>query len=66
MIESNNKKISVRKQCELLDVNRTQLNPAKPNTTKEDYKTMAIIDEIYLQRPHYETRNYRLCLNAHG
>ena len=66
MIEPANKKVSVRRQCKLLDVNRNRLTPAKPKITDEDYKIMAIIDEIYLQRPHYGTRNYRLCLNARG
>lgn len=66
MIEKKHPKLSIRRQSELLNVNRNRLNPAKPKISEEDYAIMRIMDELYMKRPHYGTRNYREKLKDYG
>jgi len=66
MIEKKHPKLSIRRQSELLDVNRNRLNPGKPKISAEDYAIMRIMDQLYMQRPHYGTRNYRVKLKDYG
>lgn len=66
MIEKKHPKLSIRRQSELLNVNRNRLNPAKPKVSEEDYAIMRIMDELYMKRPHYGTRNYRVKLKDYG
>ncbi len=66
MIEQKHPKLSVRKQCELLDVNRNRLTPPKPRISEEDEVIMKVMDQLYLAHPHYGTRNYREQLQKRG
>ena len=47
MIEKSHKKLSVRKQCELLDVNRNRLEPRAERITSEDELIMRRLDELH-------------------
>ncbi len=61
MIEPENKEISARRQCELLDLNRSALyrKPAEPENDK-NIQLMNNIDEIYTSRPIFGSRRMRL------
>jgi putative transposase len=51
MIEPSHPKLSVRRQCALLDVNRNRLKPRAPKRTGSDLTVMALIDEIHTDYP---------------
>ena len=46
MIEKGHKKLSIRRQCELLAVNRNRLEPRRTRITAEDELIMRCLDEI--------------------
>jgi len=56
MIERQNHKLSIRKQCELLGVNRGRLYYKKRIVEDEDLAIMNLIDEQYTQTPFYGIR----------
>ena len=66
MIDPSDKTLSIRKQAELLDVNRNRLSPRLTKTTEEDLKIMSIMDALYLECPFYGQRNFRENLRDHG
>lgn len=66
MIEKNHKKLSVRRQCRLLKVNRNRLGPAKPRITEEDEQIMRSLDEIHMEMPFYGARKLRRELRDKG
>ena len=47
MIDRDHPQLSVRKQCELLDVNRNRLEPCAPKRTASDLTVMAAIDSLH-------------------
>ena len=51
MIERDNKKLSIRKQCELLEVNRNRLETRAPKRTASDLTVMAALDELHTEFP---------------
>ena len=51
MIERAHKKLSVRKQCNLLDVNRNRLEPRTPKRTASDLAVMAEMDVLHTEFP---------------
>ena len=59
MIEKDHPDLSVRSQCELLDVNRNRLTPRQTKVTEEDELIMRDLDEIYTKWPFYGQR--KLC-----
>ena len=48
-----NKKISKRRQCELLNINRSSLYYNAKEESQENLKIMRLLDEYYLVRPTY-------------
>lgn len=46
-------RISIKKQCELLDLNRSSLYYQEQQETEENIKIMGLIDEIYTELPYY-------------
>jgi putative transposase len=66
MIEPGNKKLSISKQCRILDVNRSTFY-YKPRPIKaEDSKLMRLIDEQYMKTPTSGTRSMRNYLDRLG
>jgi len=53
LIEKENMRISIKKQCELLDLNRSGYYYKKKPETKENVNFMKKIDEIYTDFPYY-------------
>lgn len=66
MIEKDHKKLSVRRQCELLKVNRNRLEKRAPKLTEEDEAIMRCLDEIYMEMPFYGARKLRVELRRYS
>lgn len=67
MVEADHPQLSVRTQCDLLDVNRNRLDPPPPKVSEEDLRIMRVIDELHLRRPAYGSRRLSLILQRdHG
>ena len=65
-VELNNPKLSIRKQCKILEIDRSKVYYNKKETSKEDIEIMNFIDEQYMDTPFYGYRRMTLCLNAAG
>ena len=66
MIETQHPKLSVRRQCELVGINRNRLAPRETKATREDHAIMKILDQLYTQWFILGARKLRLELIAHG
>ncbi|HCI48532.1 MAG TPA: IS3 family transposase [Bdellovibrionota bacterium] len=66
MIGKNHPKLSVRKQCELLCLNRSTVYYTPKGESSENLKLMRIIDEEYLKHPFYGSRKLTFILRAQG
>jgi putative transposase len=66
MIEEHHSQLSVRKQCELLAINRNRLSPRKPKRVEGDESIMKEIDRIYTECPFYGARKIVLELRDAG
>jgi len=67
MVEKDHPQLSVRRQCELLVVNRNRLAARHGRVTEQDEKIMRAIDEIHLREPTYGARQLRrILVRNHG
>jgi putative transposase len=64
MIDRDSPQLSVRRQCELLKINRNRLDPPKQVRSVEELKICRHIDEIHLKAPSFGTRNLRRILKV--
>jgi putative transposase len=60
LVEPEHAEISLRRQCELLGVNRSSLYYQPAGESQENLMLMRLIDEQYTRRPFYGSR--RRCL----
>lgn len=63
LIDKDDEKISVRRQAELLDVNRTSFYYKPVPISDEEYFIKRIIDEVYTAHPEYGYRRMTVILN---
>jgi len=66
MIDSNNKKLSLSRQCRLLKLNRSTVYYKKRSITPIDLKLMQLIDKQYLKIPSWGSRSMRNHLRRLG
>ncbi len=66
MIDPDDAKISVRRQCELIGLNRSTLYYEPVPASKEDVALMLRIDKQYLETPFYGSRRMALWLCDEG
>jgi len=66
MIDHGHPQLSIRKQCELLQVNRNRLAPREPKRTAADIEIMRLIDVIHTGHPFLGARKIRLDLRDLG
>ena len=66
MIERTRPRLSVRRQCELLNVSRSGLYYEPEATDPEQLALMRSIDEIHLKCPFYGSRKISLELRKEG
>ena len=58
--------LSVRRQCQLLNVARSGVYRPRPEPDAEDLALMRRIDELYLEKPFYGLRRMTFALNEEG
>ncbi len=56
LIVPNHPDLSIRRQCELLDLNRSSYYLPQATAPEEDLRLMRAIDELYLKRPFFGSR----------
>jgi len=56
MLEKENKKLSLRRQCELLALNRSSLYYERAGLSEEEQRILREMDKIYLDSPSYGSR----------
>lgn len=66
MVERNHPKLTVKRQAELLEVNRTSVYYKPSEEEDKDIELMHRIDEIYTRWPHYGYRRIRAVLRDMG
>jgi putative transposase len=66
MIELNHGQLSIRRQCELLGLNRASLYYQPVPESKENLHLMRLIDEQYLETPFYGSRRMTAWLEGEG
>ena len=66
LIEAGHERLSIRRQCELLDLPRSTLYYRPASETPENLRLMRILDEQYLKTPFYGSRKMAIVLGAHG
>ena len=67
LIEPRYKQISISRQCELINLNRSSYYFKNSNELKnEDYMVMKKMDEIFTEHPYYGTRRMSKVLKKHG
>jgi putative transposase len=66
LIEPDHAQLSVRRQCELLGLNRASLYYQPASETPENLRLMRLIDEEYTAHPFYGSRRMTVYLNRRG
>ena len=67
MIEANHPQISIRRQCELIDLNRSTYYLSPGSETAFNLELMLVIDQEYTRAPFYGYRKMTVRLNrGHG
>lgn len=66
MVEPENERISITRQCELLGLNRTSLYYQKQAEKEEDALLMKLIDAQYTETPFYGYRRMTIYLQQQG
>jgi len=66
LVERNNAEISVRRQCELLGVNRSGLYYEPVGESEENFLLMRLLDEQYTRTPFYGSRKMTEWLATQG
>jgi putative transposase len=66
LVEVNRPELSVRRQCELLGLNRSTFYYEPTGATPEDLRLMRLIDELYTACPFYGSRKITEALTRRG
>ena len=67
LIEKENKRVTLKRQCELLSISRASIYYEKIGISSEDKEIMDLIDRIYTAHPFYGNRRIRAELDlTHG
>ena len=65
-VERTGADLSVRRQCQLLDVARSGVYRPRPEPSAADLALMRRIDELYLEKPFYGSLRMTFELNKEG
>ncbi len=66
LIEPNHSELSIRKQCELLGVNRSSFYYESVMPDAQTLEPMRVVDEVYTQYPFFGSRQMTTYLKARG
>ncbi len=65
-IERNHPKVSVRRQCQMLSLARSNLYYAPKGESAENLRFMELIDKQFLETPWYGSRQMARHMQRHG
>jgi len=63
-IERDHPQLSIRRQAELLSVNRNRLEPTVPKVSPEEFELMLAIDKLHVKHPYFGSRRMAKALQA--
>jgi putative transposase len=66
LVEPDNPHLSIRRQCELLDLNRSSYYFLPATESEENLRLMRLIDQQFLKTPFYGSRRMTACLERAG
>ena len=66
MLDREHPKLSLVRQCALLDISRSSLYYQATEASAQDLELMALMDRQYLKTPFYGSRRMTVCLRAQG
>jgi putative transposase len=66
LVDKDNRDLSIKRQCELLDVHRSGLYYQPCPEKQEDHELMQVIDKRFLKTPHYGSRRMAGWLRQQG
>jgi putative transposase len=66
LIDAGHASLSIRRQCELLGLNRSTWHYQGAEEAEQNLWLMRLIDEQYLETPFYGSRRMTVCLNRAG
>jgi putative transposase len=66
LVEPDNRDLSIRRQCELLGLNRSSYYLVPATTSEEDLRLMRLIDQQFLRSPFYGSRRMAVSLERAG
>lgn len=66
LIDKEHKRLSIKRQCELLGLNRSSYYFKPKGFSVEDYAIMRRMDEIFTEHPYYGTRRMKAILEKEG
>ena len=66
LINKRAESLSIKRQCELLGLNRSSYYYAPSGHSEETFKLMKMIDQIYTSCPYYGSRRIRATLYRQG
>jgi putative transposase len=66
LVEPNNPHLSIRRQCELLGLNRSSYYLLPATESEENLRLMRLIDQQFLKTPFYGSRKMTACLERAG
>ena len=66
MVIHNHPRLSIRRQCWMLNLNRSSYYQVSQGESAENLQIMKRIDEIYLQHPYYGSRRMQYVLAKDG
>lgn len=66
LIDKGHKKLSISRQCELLELNWSNYYFKPKGLGPEDYAIMRKMDEIFTEHPYYGTRRMKYVLAIEG
>jgi len=62
MVDKSSDSPSIRRQCELLEINRNRLKPPSGKGSLEDQRIIALLDIIHQDNPSFGTRSFKTVL----
>ena len=66
LLEPKHEHLSIRRQCEILDINRSNVYYAKKEPSRAKLELIRLVDEIYTEYPFFGTRQMSSYLRTNG
>jgi putative transposase len=66
LVEPKHPHLSIRRQCELLDLNRSSYYLPPATESEENLRLMRLIDQQFLKTPFYGSRKMTIALERAG